>query len=514
MIDIVSPPPITTDPNSINQLAALLALYEDDPLGATQDLFPWGQDELSKHLGPRTWQRELYAGIRDDLQSGEMLVRRAISSGHGIGKSTTAAHMALWALGTRINTRVVITANNENQLKQRTGAELVKWFSMWRLKPYFKNTVMSVYSPEAERNWRLDLTPWSESRPEGFAGLHNAGNRILLIFDESSGIPEIIWEITEGALTDADTQIIWLVFGNPNRNTGRFPECFTGKRAHRWHPRKIDARTVEGTNLRLAEEWIEDYGEDSDFVRVRVKGEFPRRAVGQFIGNDVVAEARTREAPDPAREKDDPAPLILGVDVAREGDDENVICPRRGDDARSLDWICFSESNLMRTAARVAAVYDELKADALFVDEGGIGAGVVDRLIELGYPVLGVNFGAQPDGSAVLWTNARGELYYNKRGEMWGSMRAWLTRSGRIWDNDTLASQLIGLEYTTLENSRKGETILLEKKRDMKRRGLVSPDRADALALTFAYPVARQSSTGIRDRYRRQPKPRYSGWAI
>src|SRR5690606_38633063 len=111
--------------------------------------------------------------------------------------------------------------------------------------------------------------PWSERNTEAFAGLHNAGKRIIVIFDEASAIPDIIWETTEGALTDVDTEILWFVFGNPTRNTGRFRDCFDGgKFAHRWRQQKVDSRQVQRTNKKEIEDWIADYGLDSDFVRV------------------------------------------------------------------------------------------------------------------------------------------------------------------------------------------------------------------------------------------------------
>ena len=115
--------------------------------------------------------------------------------------------------------------------------------------------------------------------------MHNQGKRIIALFDEASSIPDVIWETTEGALTDKDTEIIWGVFGNPTRNTGRFRECFAGGRfQHRWQPRQVDSRTARLTNKEEIAEWINDYGEDSDFVRVRVKGIFPRAGSMQFVG--------------------------------------------------------------------------------------------------------------------------------------------------------------------------------------------------------------------------------------
>jgi hypothetical protein len=110
---------------------------------------------------------------------------------------------------------------------------------------------------------------------------------------EASAIPDLIWETTEGALTDEQTEILWLVCGNPTRNNGRFRECF-GRYRHRWIRRQVDSRNARITNKQQIAQWITDYGEDSDFVRVRVKGEFPRASSMQFIASDMVEAAMAR----------------------------------------------------------------------------------------------------------------------------------------------------------------------------------------------------------------------------
>ena len=115
------------------------------------------------------------------------------------------------------------------------------------------------------------------------------------MFDEASSIIDLVWEVAEGALTDERTEIIWLCLGNPTLSTGRFCECF-GRLRHRWNSLQVDSRTVEGTNKTQLAQWIEDYGEDSDFVRVRVRGEFPRSGSSQLIPPDLVARARRTKA--------------------------------------------------------------------------------------------------------------------------------------------------------------------------------------------------------------------------
>src|SRR5690606_9376862 len=192
-------------------------------------------------------------------------------------------------------------------------------------KELFHLTATALYSadPEHERTWRIDMIPWSERSVEAFAGLHNKGKRVFVAFDEASAIPDVIWETTEGALTDEGTQIIWLVFGNPTRNTGRFRECFR-RFAARWKTFQVDSRQVSITNKDQISKWIEDYGEDSDFVRVRVRGTFPRAGSVQFISSELVSEAARREVHVHIHD-----PLIIGVDVARFGDDASVIYIRK-----------------------------------------------------------------------------------------------------------------------------------------------------------------------------------------
>ena len=184
----------------------------------------------------------------------------------------------------------------------------------------------------------------------------------------------------------------------------------------------------------------------------------------------------------------------MGVDVARFGDDKTVFRFRRGRDSRSIKPLKFRGLDTMQVAARIAEAFTTYKPDAIFIDNGGFGAGVVDRCNYLHLPVLGIDFGGVPDRE--IQGRESGIWYYNKRAEMWGAMREWL--AGGAIDNDPeLAADLTGVEYGyALKNSR--DCIVLEKKEHMKARGLASPDDGDALALTFAHPVA---AADQRDKY-------------
>jgi hypothetical protein len=293
--------------------------------------------------------------------------------------------------------------------------------------------------------------------------------------DEGSAIPDVIWQVSEGALTDAETEILWAVFGNPTRNTGRFRECW-GRLAHRWLTRQVDSRTAKMANKAQIAEWIEDYGEDSDFVRVRVRGVFPRAGSAQFIDADTIEAARKRK-PD----VDHGSPLLMGVDIARFGDDKTVIRWRKGRDGRSIPPQKWRGQDTMQTSSNVAWWVQQTSPRAVFIDGNGVGGGVVDRVRELlkgsGVTVIEVQAGGA----------ARNERdYHNKRAECWGELRLWL-KTASIDDDNDLLTDLGGVEYGFDNKSR----LQLERKEDMKKRGLASPDDGDALSVTFAEPIAR-----------------------
>jgi len=471
-----------------------LARFEKDPLGFVLYAFPWGEGELKNNIGPEFWQRRLLEAIRNGMPLGRVL-RLATASGHGVGKSALVSWLILWAMSTKAGTQCVVTANTETQLRTKTWAQLAKWHRLCICKDLFKFTGTSLLSvdPMYSTTWRADMIPWSENNPGAFAGLHNKDNRVLIVFDEAAEIDDIIWETAMGGLTDADTQIIWAVFGNPTSNTGYFRECW-GIHSHRWQTFKVDGREVSLTNKTLLNEWIEDYGLASDFVRIRVLGEFPVSSLNEFISVTSARDAAAREIYD-----DDGAALIFGVDVARRGDNSSVIYRRRGLDGRSLPPIILQTPDLMDLVSRVISQAQIDSPDAIFIDEGGMGAGVIDRLRQLRADVIGINFGSSPDRF-----NSSGQegLYHNKRSEMWGMMREWL-RNGAIPPstggvNDPgerliqeLASPLYGFND-------KSQAIMLESKEAMRKRGISSPDIADALALTFAYPVSAKNPLYLR----------------
>lgn len=484
------------------ELIQWLAACKDDPVAFVLGAFPWGEPgPLEGFTGPEPWQLEILMAIRDGLLTPNRAIQLATASGHGIGKSALVAWIILWAFSTAPDTRGVVTANTETQLKTKTWAELGVWYNRFIGREAFTLTATALLSIDKtrERTWRIDMVPWSEKNTEAFAGLHNRGRRLLLIFDEGSAIPDVIWEVAEGALTDANTQIIWCVFGNPTRSIGRFRDCFTTSgHGIAWNCRQIDSRTVSFTNKDQIKRWIDAYGEDSDFVRIRVRGVFPRAGEMEFISAADVDAAMARE---PVSFLSDP--LALGCDVARYGANESVIAYRRGRDARTLAWEFYRGINTVELAAKIGVAHTQHATDGIFIDGGGVGGGVVDNVRAQALHCWDVQFGGADDVGGAATGNV-GEVYANKRAAMWGAMRAWIRAGGAIPNDPDLRAQLIAPMYALDAKGR----IQLEKKEDIMRRlgSDRSPDRADALALTFAYPL--QSAA----QERAFPQPDHMSW--
>lgn len=474
----------------LDQLVEELAQFSDDPLGFVRFAYPWGELGPLENESLEFWQAEFLSELGDALKENSGPILMCATTGHGVGKSALLSMVLDWARSTHEDTKGVVTANTENQLKTKTWAEVMKWNQYSLTASLFDITATGIYSvePTHAKTWRIDMVPWSERNTEAFAGLHNAGKRIIVIFDEASAIPDLIWEVTEGALTDKDTQIIWIAFGNPTRNTGRFRECFSpgGKFSHRWRQRCIDSRTVRRTNKIQLDKWIQDYGVDSDFTRVRILGRFPRSDGNSFISLERATEAAMRE-PD----WKSPEPVVLGVDVGR-GLDPSVIYPRKGNDAKSRPVKMLFTEDLMVVVSNVIAAYKDYSAQMIYVDAGGLGSGVVDRLRQLNYPVHEVFFAGSPEGV----NSERGTIYFNKRAEIWGELRDWL-RTGAISGDIPSGTHSLLDELTSVGVVERGDgKVQLQDKKLVRAEFGFSPNVADALAVTFAMPFFAQA--GLR----------------
>ncbi|WP_417518743.1 terminase [Marinobacter sp.] len=448
------------------QLRAEIALCYDDPLRYVMLAFPWGEPGTPLEQfpdGPDAWQRDQLNAIRDHIRSGgEVSLRDATTSGHGIGKSAETAWIILWFCSTRPHCAGRITAGTQAQLMSTTWRELSVWHNRAINKHWFKWTATRFFAVEYPETWGVTAIAWSEHNSDAFAGLH--AEHVLVIYDEASTVADIIWEVTEGAMTTPGA--FWFVFGNPVRNTGRFRECFRAMR-HRWNNRQVDSRTCRMTNKNEIDQWAEDYGEDSDFFRVRVKGQFPRASSSQLMSEEVAENARLRVIPKRIYER---YPVILGVDVARFGDDRSVIIRRQGPKAWTPD--VYRELDTMQLAAKVFEAWQEHRADAVCVDGIGVGAGVVDRLAELGVPVVDVQSAAKAEDQ---------RKYFNARSELWCRTADWL-QDASLPDDKELIYELTAIEYGYNANMQ----IVVEKTDDLKKRLKVSPDLASALIMTMA----------------------------
>lgn len=455
-------------------IADYAARFRFDPVAWVKFAYPWGEGELKSYHGAKEWQRDVLAGWRDHLQKTSTRYQPyliSVASGHGIGKSALISWILNFGMSTCPGCRAVVTANTETQLRTKTWPEVLKWFRLAVNSHWFSPTATAITSKDRdqEKSWRADAVTWSENNTEAFAGLHNEGKMIIIIFDEASAIADKIWEVTEGALTDANTIILWLAFGNPTKNTGRFRECFR-KFRHRWVNKQIDSRTVDGINTAQISKWVDDYGEDSDFVKVRVRGIFPAMSVAQFISTDLVDAARNKHLrPDQYNF----APVIIGVDPAWQGDDEFVIGLKQGLRHEILG-VYQKNDNDFQMATTIANLEDRYKADAVFIDLG-YGTGIYSAGRTMGRHWRLVSFAEESLDQGCI----------NKRAEMWNGLKKALQEGAAIPDDDILYNDLISPEVVARPDGR----VQLESKKDMKARGIPSPNRADALALCYAFPV-------------------------
>lgn len=456
-------------------LASFLGEFAHDPVGFVYAAFPWGEGELEGQ-SPQEWQLELLEDIKSGLKDIGTVIREVRASGNGIGKSALVSWLILWSLGTFEDTKGVVTANTDTQLRTKTWAELAKWYRLFIGHALFEYTATSIYSsdPKHEKTWRIDAIPWSEQNPEAFAGLHNQGRRILIIFDEASAIADVIWETVEGATTDKDTEIIWCAFGNPTRPSGRFFDCFN-KFRNFWHRQQIDSRTVRISNKQQLNEWVDAWGIDSDFVKVHVLGEFPNAAANQLISRTLVDEAVKRGKRFALEDAADSEPVIIGCDPAWTGEDTLIVYLRKGNYSKVL-WELKSNDDDSFVAEKLAYFQDEYGMSKGFIDLG-YGTGIYSVLKSMGRADAWqlISFAAKPID----------EYYANKRAEMWAEMKKWLQEGGAVENKPEIVTDLTGPEASI---NRRGK-LQLESKDDMKRRGLASPNYGDALALTFAQPV-------------------------
>lgn len=449
--------------------------------------YPWREPNrpLAEWDGPRSWHIDQLDSISQHIENNRTRVelglppkiyQAAICSGRGPGKSALASWLIRWMATTRIGSTVIVTANTQTQLETKTWAELGKWQGMAINAHWFDKGALSLvpqewYKTALQKQLGIDCgyyyakaMMWREEDPDAFAGAHSQVG-MMVIIDEASGIPKNIWSVIEGYFTDLTMDRYFIVLSNGRKASGPFYECFNKDRAN-WRRLSLDSRTVEKIDVDKLNAIVEKYGEDSYEARVEVRGLFPLEGDNKIIGRLQAEDAVSREL-----FEDISAPLILGVDPARYGRNKTVGWFRRGRDARSIPPVVLSGMDTMQVVNALIPHIQEHDPDLIVVDETGLGGGVKDRLKELGYAVIGVNFGS----------NAEVKRYKNKRTELWFRGREWV-KGGCIPNDPDLLDDLSAPWYSVLDS---GGQLIMCSKDDLEKEGYDSPDRGDALMLTL-----------------------------
>lgn len=419
------------------------------------------------HFEPDEWQRDVFADIVKHP-------RVSVKSGQGVGKTGCESIVAMWFLSCFPYAKVIATAPTARQLNDVLWAEIDKWRSKSPvLSEILKWTKTYIYVVGYEKRWFA--TARTATRPENMQGFHE--DNMLFIVDEASGVPEAIMEAILGTLSGVNNKL--LMCGNPTKTSGTFYDSFTSDRAnYRCHT--VNSELSPRTNKDNIAALIRKYGRESNVVRVRIIGEFPLQEDDVLIPLSLIEQAVITEL-EPGVSR-----ISMGVDVARFGDDETVIASNVGG-AISIPIVRHGQ-NLMRTVGDIVTQYHSLVEKypeyagpiTAVIDDTGLGGGVTDRLNEVKVEqklwrldVVPVNFSAKPPKSE--------EHCQDIATYMWLSIRSLMENRLISMENDNeLVAQLSVRKYNIVSNG----AIQLESKKEMKKRGIKSPDRADAVALS------------------------------
>lgn len=436
-----------------NPLEEFVREYHGNPVGFVRDIL--GAE-------PLPYQAEFLEALAD----GER--KMSVRSGHGTGKSTAASWAMLWFVLLRFPNKVVVTAPTSGQLFDALFAELKRWINELpeplKVMLIVKNDRVELAAAPSEAF--ISARTSRAETPEALAGVHS--DNVMLVVDEASGVPEAVFEAAAGSMSGHSAVTIML--SNPTRSSGTFFESQT-RLSGSWWTRRWSCVDSPLVSDEFVDEMRLRYGEDSNAFRIRVLGEFPLADDDTIIPFHLVESAMHRDI----QVAEDTA-VVWGLDVARFGSDKTALARRQG--AVITDISSWQGLDLMQTVGRVKAEYDGLSPSQrpreILVDVIGMGGGVVDRLRELGLPVRGVNVGEAP---------SMGDTYSNLRAELWFKMRGWLEqRTSRLPKNDQLIAELTSIRYSFLSSGK----MKAESKDDMRKRGLASPDLADAVCLTLA----------------------------
>jgi phage terminase large subunit len=450
-----------------NVLVSLIDVYWDDPVAFAEDILAFSPDE---------WQQN----VLNDLAHNRFV---SVRSGQGVGKTGLEAITVIWYLCCRPNPKVICTAPTRQQLNDVLWAEIAKWLESSMVKNFLKWTKTKVYMIGSEERWFA--TARTATKPENMQGFHE--DYMLFVVDEASGVADNIMEAIFGTLSGEENKL--LMCGNPTRTSGFFYDSHHKDRAD-YKTHKVSSWDSPRASKENIERLIRKYGKDSDVVRVRVYGEFPKSEPDVFIPLEM-AEMATENEVEPRGDT-----VTLGVDVARYGDDETVIASRMG--GKVFDLKTYNKQGTTETTGRIIETAREFYSDyrvhtvKVNIDDDGVGGGVTDELNEfIRESILPFSIIVNPVGNG---RKAHDEDHYENRGtEMWAAIRDNLKENLTAFVNgekatvqlpadDRLISQLTTRKYKMTKKGR----IALERKEDMKKRGLDSPDRADAVSLAFA----------------------------
>lgn len=445
--DLASPVP--ADASLSDVFRVFIETYRDKPVEFVVNVLG---------ANPLPWQAEFLTSVA----KGER--RISIRAGHGVGKSTAVSWALIWHMLTRYPQKSVCTAPTASQLYDALFAEVKHWVN--KLPPVLRELidVLSdrIVLKSAPESSFLSARTSSKERPEAMAGIHS--EHVMLVFDEASAVDEAVFESAAGSMSGHSATTI--LIGNPTRNSGLF-YLTHHKLRNEWVTMHVSCRDNPLVNPDFVKQIMDTYGEASNAFRVRVLGEFSLREDDTLIAAELVDSAIARDiqaAPGTG--------LLYGLDVARFGDDRSVLVKRRGNVVEDVK--AWNGADLMETVGRVVSEARIDKPEVIMVDSIGLGAGVADRLRELGFNVRDVN---------VAETASMEPTAAKLRDELWLTCKNWLmSRAVSLPKHDDLRQELVAPTYTFLSNGK----IKVESKADMKKRGQRSPDIADALCLTFA----------------------------
>lgn len=464
------------------QLHDAVAEFYADPLGFVKFAWQWGEPgELQHEAGPDDNQSRILRDLGDLVAQRRFNgsdpvepIRLSIASGHGTGKSILGAWIVNWIMSTRPASIGTVTAGTYQQLESRTWAAIKHWTKLSITGHWFDIGAGAIKHKQYPDTWKCTPQTCKEENAQAFAGQHARTSTSWYLFDEASQVPDAVWKVAYGGLTDGEPMMF--VWGQPERNTGEFHRVTFGSLAPRWNHRTIDSRTSRFTNKEYIQELEADYGLESDYYRVRVLGLPPSASELQYIDAARVQAAQTRRVeilPD--------EPLVAGLDVSGGGKAWNVFRFRRGRDARSVPPVRISgemgrdRSVIIGQAAEILRRKGNQRVSAMFVDTA-FGAPVVERLRALGFEnVFEVGFG----------NNSPDKHDKNMRSYMYRQAKDWLER-GAI-DTDEKLFQGLTLPGYSLSN---GQLVIESKAHMDKREPSIPRDDADAFVLTFAQPVA------------------------